>query len=67
MKTTECNSKNTTVSNSKKKELVCYSMGGKAVSRISCEQKATTVNTEDKGIENQIIIGKRRLERTEIC
>jgi len=41
-------------------------MGGEAVRRISCNQKATTVNTEDKEVEIQVIVGKSRLERTEV-
>lgn len=46
--------------------MVCHTPGGKAICRIGDDQRATEVNTEDKGMAIQFIIRKNRLERTEI-
>lgn len=50
-----------------RRELVCLVSGGKAICRIRVDQRATKMNTEDKGMAIQFIKGKKkRLERTEI-
>lgn len=64
-KTTKCNTKKPLLARGKR-ELVCHISGGKAICRISGDQRATKMNTEDKGMAIQFIIGKNRLERTEI-
>lgn len=64
-KTPKCNSKKPLLARGRG-EVVCHTPGGKAISRISGDQRGTKVNTEDKGMAIQFIIEKNKLERTEI-